>query len=86
MERREADEIIAAEGLGRYVRLGPPDGGAADKVCLFARGAEWVTLMTDERAVVQEATVRTFATESDALEDLIDGARVLKSAREFRSR
>lgn len=86
MNRVEAEAIIADEGLGRYVRFGAPDGTAADKVCLFDEGGTWITLMTDERAVVQEPTVRTFASESEALDDLIDGLRVLKSAKEFRSR
>lgn len=86
MNRVEAEAIIADEGLGRYVRFGAPDGTAADKVCVFDEGGTWITLMTDERAVVQEPTVRTFASESDALDDLIDGLRVLKSAKEFRGR
>ena len=86
MERRDAEDVIAAEGLRRYVQFGPPGPGADDKACIFERGSEWVTLMTDERAVVQDASVRAFATESEALEDVLDGARVLKNAREFRSR
>jgi hypothetical protein len=84
MNRVEAEAIIADEALGRFVRFGVPDGTAADKACLFDVDGAWITLMTDERAVVQERTVRRFAAESEALYDLIDALRVLQKAKGVR--
>lgn len=79
MNIEEAVAVIRGEGLGQYARFAPPDRGSANKVCLFGNAGQWTTLMTDERAVVQEGTVRSFMRESDALSDKLDGLRVLKS-------
>ena len=38
----------------------------------------WQTFMTDERAVVQQGTVRTSSSEPEALADFLDALRVLK--------
>lgn len=83
MDRHSVLDILNREGLEKYAHFGPPDGGASDKVCVFQDGDRWVTLITDERAVVQEGTIRAFASEADALVDMVDGLRVLKNYLEF---
>ncbi|WP_336857463.1 hypothetical protein [Sinomonas albida] len=84
MNREEFDETIRREGLERYVRYGAPDSTGSDKVFLFKDGERWYTAMSDERAVVQPETVREFDSESEALDDMLDGLRVLKSEQKFK--
>lgn len=83
MDRNEAMQILSDEGLEKYAHFGEPDSGAADKVCLVQRGNRWVTMITDEDAVVYQSTIRGFASEGEALEDMIDGLRVVRNAQEL---
>ena len=83
MNRKEVDEVIRREGLEPYARFGTPDGTGPEKVFLFRDGERWYTAMSDERAVVQPETTREFDSESEALDDMLDGLRVLKSEQEF---
>lgn len=83
MDRDEALELFKREGLEEYAHFGEPDEGDADKVCLIQRGNRWVTMITDEDAVVYQSTIRGFASEGEALEDMIDGLRVVRNAQEL---
>ena len=83
MDRTEAMEVLSREGLENYAHFGEPDSDAGDKVCLVQRGNRWVTMITDEDAVVYQSTIRGFPSESEALEDMIDGLRVVKNAQEL---
>lgn len=78
MDRTLADQAIESEELIQFAHFGPPDGGTANMVCLFEDRGSWWTCGTDERAVVQDGTVREFTSEAEALTDFIDGLRELK--------
>lgn len=83
MDNEQVKTIIEAEGLGRFAHFGPPDGGIANKVCVFSHNGKWITVSTDERAVVLQATIREFETEGLAFADFIDALRVIKNYLNF---
>lgn len=80
----EFEKIVEAERLGKYLRMGAPDGTTSNRVCVFADGARWVTVSTDERASIIEKTLRTFDNESDALEDALEALRLERDLIEYR--
>ena len=83
IDNAQAKTIIDAEGLGGFAHFGPPDNGTVNKVCVFSHDGKWVTVSTDERAVVLQATIREYETEGLALTDFIDALRVIRSYQNF---
>ncbi|WP_111719445.1 hypothetical protein [Homoserinimonas sp. OAct 916] len=83
MDHETVLDLVKQEGLEKYARFGRPDAGSANKVCLFHDGARWVIVITDERAVVQERTIREFDSEPDALTYMVGALRVMKGYLEF---
>ena len=79
MNAEQFEAALGRERLGRWIQRGRPTGVSADKVCIFQDGDHWVTVMTDERASVIATTFREFDSESAALDDALDGARMLRS-------
>ncbi len=79
MDVEQFEVAVRTERLGRWIRRGRPAGVSANEVCVFPEDDRWVTVMTDERAAVVETTYREFDAESKALEDALDGARLLRS-------
>lgn len=84
MNRSGIAAILRSEGLEGYAYFGIPDGGSVDKVCLFERDGVWQTVVTDERAVLQAGTARSYGSETEALTDFVEALRVMKSFKEFR--
>lgn len=84
MQIDEFHDIVDSERLRRFLNEGAPEGSTSSKVCVFKNGAQWVTLHTYERAAVITRTRRTFDTRAEALEDAVNGLRLLRDLEEFR--
>jgi len=73
MSRDEANQIIRAEQLRKYVWFDMP-GNAVDSVAIYQDGDRWFVTNTDERAVT--GATRQFTNESEALELFIRRLRL----------
>jgi hypothetical protein len=78
MDREEFERMREVEGLSRWVHIG--SATLPDRVCVFPAGKAWELVITDERAVPQQATRRTFSDEGAALEGALRAARMLAGA------
>lgn len=67
------------ERLSRWLHVGPPSGTSANKVCVFGGEGMWTVVITDERAGVIDASRREFDSESAAVEEALDSARMLRT-------
>ncbi|ROS49458.1 hypothetical protein [Frigoribacterium sp. PhB24] len=64
--------VMAAEGLGGLGHVIDGDhANSTDCLVVARRDGAWVTFSTDERATVVDESVRTYPSESDALEDFL---------------
>jgi hypothetical protein len=72
---RSLEETVAtieAEGLDRFAYvIGDDHGSSADALVLTRRDGVWISFSTDERAGVEETSVRTYEELSDALDDFL---------------
>ncbi|KQN41037.1 hypothetical protein [Frigoribacterium sp. Leaf44] len=76
--------VMAAEGLDDLAHV--IDGDHANRTdCLVVtrRDDAWVTFSTDERAAVVDGSVRTYPSESEALEDFLVLLRLKKLLRDL---
>ncbi|KPG88062.1 hypothetical protein [Frigoribacterium sp. RIT-PI-h] len=63
---------IEAEGLDRFAYvIGDDHGSSADALVLTRRDGVWTSFSTNERAGVEESSVRTYEELSDALDDFL---------------
>lgn len=73
MNRTDAERVISAESLTAGVWFARPDQ-LANRVAIYGSSGRWVVSVTGERGT--EEGVRTFGSESDALEDFVARLRV----------
>ncbi len=85
MDRQELEATLSSERISKYFQWGPPTGTAATRVCLYPVGDHWELIITDERAVPQEGTRRTFPDESSAIEGALVAVRKFARAMSYRS-
>jgi len=69
---QETVAAIEAEGLDRFAYvIGDDEAGSADALVLTRRDGVWTSFSTNERAGVEETSVRTYEELSDALDDFL---------------
>jgi hypothetical protein len=68
----ETVATIEAEGLDRFAYvIGDDHGSSADALVLTRRDGVWTSFSTNERAGVEETSIRTYEELSDALDDFL---------------
>ena len=77
MTIQEVNDIIKKDHLENYVKFDEEYGGEKRAV-ICKRGNLWGTYYTSERGWPEDGTLRTFDNLSDALDDFISLARLMK--------
>jgi hypothetical protein len=85
VDRQRIESLLSAERISRYFHWGEPVATAANRVCVFPREDHWELIITDERAVPQEGTRRSFPDESSALEGALRSVRMFAEAMNYRA-
>jgi len=68
---QETVATIEAEGLDRFAYVIGDHASSADALVLTRRDGVWTSFSTNERAGVEETSVRTYEELSDALDDFL---------------
>jgi hypothetical protein len=75
----EVASVAREERISRWLHVGPPSGTSANKVCVFGGDGIWTVVITDERAGLIGTSRREFDSESAAVEEALDSARMLRT-------
>lgn len=83
VDRATFDQTVQDERLKRWLHHGPPTGRNASQLCLW-QADSWMTVETDERAGRIEKTFRRFNDEATALDNALDGLRLMRDLSSYR--